>query len=131
MNYRRKPEYIEKMRRIAIEKGYGKWMKDKKFPLETRMKIKKRMLDNPIKFWEGKHLSENHKKNISKGVLKKKLKHTETFKNRQSERMKKENPMKDKKVRLKVKIANRGKHNSPETEFKRINRKSFEPYTID
>ncbi len=112
-------KYREKMRRIAIEKGYGKWMKGRKLPLKTRLKMKKRMIENPIKFYLGKHLSEKHRENISLGLKRKKLKHTKKFKRIMSKLMKENNPMKRPEVQKKSGESRKGQHSSPRTEFKK------------
>lgn len=118
--------YRKMMSEKGKNKGYGKWMKGRKLPLETRLKMKKRMLENPLKFWEGKKLTEEHKKHISLGVKKRNLKHTVEFKQKQSKRMKSDNPMENPNTREKVSESLRGS--------KSPNWKggiSFEPYSID
>lgn len=55
-------EYRKKMSKIAIERGYGKWMFGRKLPKETIEKMRERMLiANPFK---GKKHSKTTKKKI-------------------------------------------------------------------
>ncbi|WP_052071030.1 HNH endonuclease [Rhodococcoides fascians] len=79
-------EYREKMRRIALERGYGKWMTGKKLSPETIEKVREasikagndpderqRRSDRAIaggygKWMEGKTLSAEHRAAIGAGV---------------------------------------------------------------
>jgi len=73
---------IEKIRKIAKEKGFGKWMKGKKLSEETKEKMRKIMLGNTINNGRkhGKY-SKERCENISK-ALKGKNGHKQTEKTR-------------------------------------------------
>lgn len=55
-------EYREKMRQIALEKGYGKWMTGKKDSEETRKKKSNSLSGEKNPFYHKKHSNESKKK---------------------------------------------------------------------
>jgi 5-methylcytosine-specific restriction endonuclease McrA len=59
----------EKIHKIAIQKGFGKWMKGKRHSNETKEKLRKAHAGENAYFY-GKHLSEEAKKKISEAKKK-------------------------------------------------------------
>lgn len=56
------PEYIEKQRQIALDKGYGKWMVGKKLSNETKKKLSEiRMGHKPTNWTDNPTYSTIHK----------------------------------------------------------------------
>ena len=54
----------KRLKVIARERGFGKWMKGKKHSEDTIKKMRETHKKNPTRFWLGKKFTEEHKKKI-------------------------------------------------------------------